>query len=153
MPTILIADDHPLFREALRHAVARVMPEAILREAEDAEALYALVEDAPDADLLLLDLNMPGVQGFGALVYLRAQHPQLPVVMVSGREEAAVVARALAHGAAGFVPKSSDAATIGQYLMAFSMGASCVWSHGCTVRRFGSGACTEAIWLRGVGVP
>jgi len=59
---------------------------------------------------------MPGVQGFGALVHLRAQHPQLPIVVVSAREEAAVIGRALAHGAAGFIPKSSDAATIGAAL-------------------------------------
>ena len=116
MPTILIADDHPLFREALRHAVARVLPDAVLHEAEDADALYALVEAEPYADLLLLDLNMPGTQGFGALVHLRAQHPELPVVMVSAREEPEVIARAIAHGAAGFVPKSSDAATIGRAL-------------------------------------
>ena len=116
MPTLLIADDHPLFREALRNAILRVLPGATLHEADGAGALYALVEAQPDADLLLLDLNMPGVQGFGALVHLRAQHPQLPVVMVSAREEPDVVRRALAHGAAGFVPKSSDAATIGNAL-------------------------------------
>lgn len=116
MPTILIADDHPLFREALRHAVARVMPAAQLHEADGAEALYALVDAHPDADLLLLDLNMPGVQGYGALVHLRGLHPQLPVVMVSGREEPAVIRRALEHGAAGFIPKSSTTATIGEAL-------------------------------------
>ena len=112
MPTILIADDHPLFREAMRHAVARILPEAVLHEADSADALYALVDAQADADLLLLDLNMPGVQGYGALVHLRGLHPQLPVVMVSGREEAAVIRRALEHGAAGFIPKSSDSATI-----------------------------------------
>ena len=116
MPTILIADDHPLFREALKHAVGRLLPEAELHEADGAEALYALVDAQPDADLLLLDLNMPGVQGYGALVHLRSLHPQLPIVMVSGREEAAVIRRALEHGAAGFIPKSSDAATIGEAL-------------------------------------
>ncbi|MES2858544.1 MAG: response regulator transcription factor [Pseudomonadota bacterium] len=116
MPTILIADDHPLFREALRHAVARIMPDAQLHEADGADALYALVDAHPDADLLLLDLNMPGVQGYSALVHLRGQHPQLPVVMVSGREEPAVIRRALEHGAAGFIPKSSNTATIGEAL-------------------------------------
>ena len=114
MPTLLIADDHPLFREALRGAVARVLPQAQLREAESVEALYALVEAEPDADLLLLDLNMPGAQGFSALVHLRALHPQLPIVVVSAREEPAVMRRALDHGAVGFIPKSADAATLGE---------------------------------------
>ena len=116
MPTLLIADDHPLFREALRGAVQRVMPGVKLHEADSVDALYTLVDAHPDADLLLMDLNMPGAHGFNALVHLRALHPQLPVVMVSGREEAAVIRRALEHGAAGFIPKSSDAATIGEAL-------------------------------------
>ncbi|HEY4528911.1 MAG TPA: response regulator transcription factor [Luteimonas sp.] len=116
MATLLIADDHPLFREALRGAVARVLPEATLREADSVEKLYALVESEPDADLLLLDLNMPGAQGFSALVHLRGQHPELPVVVVSAREEPAVMRRALDHGAMGFIPKSVDSATLGQAL-------------------------------------
>ncbi|MDR1076710.1 MAG: response regulator transcription factor [Xanthomonadaceae bacterium] len=114
MPTILIADDHPLFREALRRSVQRVMPDVELFEADSVDALYALVETQPDADLLLLDLNMPGAQGFNALVHLRAQHPQLPVVVVSAREEPIVMRRALDHGALGFIPKSADSETIGQ---------------------------------------
>ncbi len=112
--TILVADDHPLFREALRGAVQRVLPDVQLREAEDVDALYALVDAEPDADLLLLDLNMPGAQGFSALVHLRALHPQLPIVMVSAREEPTVMRRALDHGAMGFIPKSADAATLGE---------------------------------------
>jgi DNA-binding NarL/FixJ family response regulator len=118
MPTLLIADDHPLFREALRGAVARVLPDAQLREADSVEALYRLVEDEADADLLLLDLNMPGAQGFSALVHLRALHPQLPIVVVSAREEPAVMRRALDHGAVGFIPKSADAKTLGEALSA-----------------------------------
>ena len=114
MPTLLIADDHPLFREALRGVVARVMPGAQLHEADSVDALYALVEAEPDADLLLLDLNMPGAQGFSSLVHLRALHPQLPIVVVSAREEPAVMRRALDHGAVGFIPKSADAATLGE---------------------------------------
>ena len=112
-PIIIVADDHPLFREALRGAVARVLPDARLREAASVDALYALVENESDADLLLLDLNMPGAQGFSALVHLRALHPQLPIVVVSAREEPAVMRRALDHGAVGFIPKSADAATLG----------------------------------------
>ena len=74
MTTILIADDHPLFREALRGAVQRILPGATLREADSVDALYGLVEANPDADLLLMDLNMPGAHGFSALVHLRALH-------------------------------------------------------------------------------
>ena len=114
MPLILIADDHPLFREAMRGAIARLLPDAELHEAQDATGLYAMVDAAPDADLLLLDLNRPGVQGLSALAHLRAQHPQLPVVMVSAREEPSLMRRALDHGAAGFIPKSTDAAGIGE---------------------------------------
>ena len=85
MSTILIADDHPLFREALCGAVQRILPGATLCEADSVDALYGLVEAHADADLLLMDLNMPGAHGFSALVHLRAQHPQLPVVVVSAR--------------------------------------------------------------------
>ena len=113
MSTILIADDHPLFREALRGAVQRILPDASLCEADSVDALYGLVEANPDADLLLMDLNMPGAHVFSALVHLRALHPQLPVVVVSAREEPAVMRRALDHGALGFIPKSADSETIG----------------------------------------
>ena len=112
MSTILIADDHPLFREALRGIALRLLPGADIREAQNTDGLFAMVEANPDADLLLMDLNMPGAQGFSALVHLRATHPQLPVVMVSAREEPETVRRALDHGAVGFIPKSSDAGTL-----------------------------------------
>ena len=112
-PTILVADDHPLFREALKGAVAKLLPMARLVESVDAESLFASAEAHPEADLLLLDLNMPGAHGFSALVHLRGVQPQLPIIVVSAREEASVVRRALEHGAAGFIPKSSDTATIG----------------------------------------
>lgn len=111
-PTILVADDHPLFREALKGAVSRLLPGANLVESDSADALFASAEAHPDADLVLLDLNMPGAHGFSALVHLRAVQPQLPVIVVSAREEARVVRRALDHGAAGFIPKSSDPGTI-----------------------------------------
>lgn len=122
MPTLLIADDHPLFREALRGAIARVLPDARLHEADSVQSLHALVDAHADADLLLLDLNMPGAQGFSALVHLRALQPGLPVVVVSAREEPAVMRRALDHGAVGFIPKSADAATLGQAIAAVLAG-------------------------------
>lgn len=116
MPTLLIADDHPLFREALKGAVQRIIPGVQLLEADSVEALYVLAEQHPDADLVLMDLNMPGAQGFNALVHLRSLHPQLPIVVVSAREEPTVMRRALDHGAFGFIPKSADSDTIGHAL-------------------------------------
>ncbi|PIQ38729.1 MAG: DNA-binding response regulator [Lysobacterales bacterium CG17_big_fil_post_rev_8_21_14_2_50_64_11] len=107
MATILIADDHPLFREALRGAVQRLLPDAVLIEADSAATLLALADAHPNADLLLLDLNMPGSHGFSTLIHLRGNQPQLPVIVVSAREEPAIIRRALDHGAAGFIPKSA----------------------------------------------
>ncbi|RMX05015.1 DNA-binding response regulator [Corticibacter populi] len=112
MPTLLIADDHPLFREALRATLARLLPDVVVHEAEHVEGLYALVEAYPDADLLLLDLSMPGGSGFDPLARLRTRHPQLPVAVVSAHEDVQSMRRAMDHGAFGFIPKSSDVATL-----------------------------------------
>ncbi len=108
MSTILIADDHPLFREAMRRAVERAQPGAAIAEAENVAQLLAQIEAHPEADLLLLDLTMPGAHGFSALAHIRATLPALPVIIVSAREEPMVIRRALAHGASGFIPKSAD---------------------------------------------
>lgn len=134
-PTILIADDHPLFREALRGAVARQLPAARLVEADSVPGLFALAERHPDADLLLLDLNMPGAQGFSALVHLRALLPQLPIVIVSAREEPSVMRRAMDHGAAGFIPKSADAARIAEAIGAVLEGGT--WAPPAAARASG----------------
>lgn len=106
-PVVLIADDHPLFRAALRLAVERVLPGAQVVEADCFKALQGVISRSPDADLVLLDLHMPGVQGFASLVWLRAEHPSVPVVMVSADEDSTTVHRALDFGAAGFIPKSA----------------------------------------------
>lgn len=113
MPVLLIADDHPLFREALRGVATRAFPGTTIHEADQFASLYDLVETHPDADMLLLDLDMPGAQGFSALIHLRALHPQLPIVIVSAHEDPVIMRRALDHGALGFIPKSSDAHTLG----------------------------------------
>ena len=118
MTTILIADDHPLFRDALRRTVLAVLPEAQLQEAENVPALVELAEHHSHADLLLLDLNMPGAHGFSALAHMRAAFPALPVVVVSAREEPALMRRAIGHGAAAFIPKSATLETIGKALTA-----------------------------------
>lgn len=108
MPLLLVADDHPLFRDALRRLVGGFWPDVTVQEANDAEGVFALAEAHPDADLLLLDLTMPGARGFSVLVHLRAQHPALPIVMVSARDDADTRRRALDHGAAGFLSKSAS---------------------------------------------
>ena len=103
---LVIADDHPLFREALQNAIHLAFPVAEILEASSIEAAQRLLETEENIDLLLLDLTMPGTQGFEGLLALRRQRPRLPVVIVSGLEDSRIVAEALACGVAGFIPKS-----------------------------------------------
>ena len=105
---VLIADDHPLFRDALKLAVAQAVPGAQIIEADSVDSLFAALESHPDPELLLLDLNMPGAQGFNALVQARAHFPAVPIVVISAREDRHIMHRALGHGAAAFVPKSAS---------------------------------------------
>lgn len=111
---IIIADDHPLFRAALRQAVNQAVPDALTVEVESIKALQDAVDAHPDADLVLLDLNMPGAHGFSGLVFMRGQYPGLPVVVVSGSEELQVMRRSIDYGASGFIPKSAPLPTITQ---------------------------------------
>jgi DNA-binding NarL/FixJ family response regulator len=111
--TIVIADDHPLFRGALRQAIGSLMPQTRVLEANGLDELQATLGAEKDVDLILLDLTMPGVQGFSGLIALRAQHPHVPVVIVSASEEATIIRRAIEFGASGFIPKSLDVDGIG----------------------------------------
>lgn len=120
--TIVIADDHPLFRGALRQAIASIMPKARVIEASGMDDLNAALGREQDVDLILLDLTMPGVQGFSGLLSLRAQHPELPVMIVSANEEATVIRRAMEFGASGFIPKSIDVDSIGGAIRAVLAG-------------------------------
>jgi DNA-binding NarL/FixJ family response regulator len=110
---IILADDHPLFREALRRAIEQILPEASVEECSGLDSLQETLTRSRDADLVLLDLTMPGVQGFSGLIYLRAQYPEIPIVIVSANEDATVIRRAVEFGASGFVPKSLDLEGIG----------------------------------------
>ncbi len=103
---VIIVDDHPLFRDALRQALAAGVVGLDVMEAGGLEELTNKLSGTPDIDLVLLDLSMPGVRGFSGLMYLRAQHPELPVVIVSASEEPSTIRRCLEFGASGFVPKS-----------------------------------------------
>jgi DNA-binding NarL/FixJ family response regulator len=87
-------------------------------EADSLDTLQAVVEENPAADLLLLDLNMPGVSGFSALAYIRSNHESLPTVIVSAMDDPAVIRRSIQHGASGFIPKSSSIATLEQGIRA-----------------------------------
>ena len=103
---LLIADDHPLFRGALREAVNGLFDRAEIAEAGTFEEVTELLERGGDIDLILLDLRMPGVRGFSGLMYLRAQYPSLPIVVVSGNDDPAVIRRCMEFGASGFIPKT-----------------------------------------------
>ncbi len=105
---ILIADDHPLVRGALREAVKGVEPGSGIMEAGTFEDVASALAADGDLDLVLLDLTMPGVQGFSGLMYLRAQYPGTPVIVVSGNEDRSVIRRCIEFGASGFIPKSVD---------------------------------------------
>jgi DNA-binding NarL/FixJ family response regulator len=103
---LLIADDHPLFRGALREAVAGMVERADIAEAGTFEEMSKLLEASDEVDLILLDLAMPGVRGFSGLMFLRAQHPSVPVLVVSANDDPSVIRRCMDFGASGFMPKT-----------------------------------------------
>jgi DNA-binding NarL/FixJ family response regulator len=105
--TIIIADDHPLFRGALRQAVTGIEGQQTIIEAGDFEAAKAAAAQHSEADLMLLDLAMPGVSGFSGLMALRAEFSSLPIVVVSASDDVGTVRRAIELGASGFISKSS----------------------------------------------
>jgi DNA-binding NarL/FixJ family response regulator len=119
---VLIVDDHPLYRAALIGAIAAECIEGRFVEADSVPALFDALERHPHADLLLLDLNLPGAYGFSALAHLRGSFPELPVVVVSAMDDRRTVRNALAFGAQGFVSKAADAKTIGRNVQAVLRG-------------------------------
>jgi DNA-binding NarL/FixJ family response regulator len=109
---LVVADDHPLFRDALRQAVASVVASARIDEAGSFEELTALLDRESDVDLILLDLSMPGISGFSGLIYLRAQFPAIPVVIVSASDDVGTIRRSMDFGASGFIPKRFGVETL-----------------------------------------
>lgn len=105
--TIIIADDHPLFRGAMRQALSGIGGAPGIVEAGDFAAARKAAADYPDADLMLLDLTMPGVSGLSGLIALRAEFPSLPVMVVSAQDDPGTIHRALDLGASGFLSKSA----------------------------------------------
>ena len=103
---ILVIDDHPMFRDALRVAVGKAFPDAQFEEGRNIDEALVALERHSTFDLALLDLKIPGVQGFDGLLRLRKLYPRLPVLVISGLEDNSVISKVLSFGAAGFVPKS-----------------------------------------------
>ncbi len=103
--TVLIADDHPLVRDALARTVRELADDVRTHQADGLDAMLHLAATV-DADLALVDLNMPGMDGVAGLVRLRQQAPTLAVVVASGQEDAATIRAVLVAGAVGFIPKS-----------------------------------------------
>jgi DNA-binding NarL/FixJ family response regulator len=122
----IIVDDHPLFRGALRQALADAFTDAEILEAGSLDELTKLLGHASDTDLILLDLSMPGVRGLSGLLLLRAQHPEVPVIIVSASEDVATIKNCLDFGALGFVPKSQPAERIREAIRTVMRGE--VWT-------------------------
>lgn len=108
MLRVLIAEDHPLFREALGHVVRLAEPAAECTEAATLEQALALIDQDDGFDLVLLDLGLPGTSGLSGLLAVRAQAATTPVMIVSAWEEAQVIRHAVRMGISGYLPKSSS---------------------------------------------
>lgn len=104
----VIADDHPLFRGALKQALASFAENTGIVEAGDFDSAKALIVANDDVDLVLLDLSMPGASGLSGLVSLRGVHPGVPIVVVSAHDDPETIRRALELGASGFLSKSAS---------------------------------------------
>ena len=110
--TVLIADDHPLFRQALAMAVARVAPAARVVEAGTLAAAARAAGETGDLRLILLDLKMPGAVGYSGIALLHAERPEVPILVVSSADGASAADEARAFGAIGFLRKDSDLTAI-----------------------------------------
>lgn len=110
MYKILIADDHPLFREAIHNVISDGFEGCEVMETSDLDSALALTQEHDDLDLILLDLNMPGMHGLNGLMTLRNEAPTIPVVIVSAEEDKQIVLQAITYGAVGFITKSSPRA-------------------------------------------
>ncbi len=116
MYKILIADDHPLFREAIASVIQSTFDGAQIVECESLDEAAEIASGTDDLDLILLDLNMPGMDGLNGLMRMRNECPLIPAVIVSAEEDKGVVLQAITYGAIGFITKSSPRAQMAQAL-------------------------------------
>src|SRR5262249_60410782 len=119
----IIVDDHPLFRGALSQALQGSCENAQVQEAGALDELADRLAAGGEIDLVLLDLTMPGVHGVSGLLYLRAQHPEVPVAIVSASDDAGTIRHCLDCGASGFIPKSQPVARIREAIRSIMSGA------------------------------
>lgn len=122
MAKLIVADDHPLFRNALINAISSTFATKATIETDSFDSTCIALEQHPDTDLLLLDLHMPGNCGFLGLIQLRKNFPSLPIVVISASEELDVIRRVMAFGASAYVPKSANPADISTALNAVIAG-------------------------------
>ncbi|TVQ69789.1 MAG: DNA-binding response regulator [Oceanospirillales bacterium] len=108
MYKFLIADDHPLFREALIHVINTSLSTPEILEAGSFDEALKFAIEHEDTDLILLDINMPGMNGLDGLYHLRQQAPTIPIAIISADEEKQTVLQAMDQGAVGFIAKSSS---------------------------------------------
>jgi DNA-binding NarL/FixJ family response regulator len=119
---VLIADDHPMVRDGLRTVIAVAFDQCELFEASSIDEAAEIIEREGDFDIVLLDLNMPGTNGFSGLVTMRDRFPSVPVVIVSAAQERGLARSAVAAGAAGFIPKSLKRSAIVEALKSILAG-------------------------------
>ncbi|MDY6887185.1 MAG: response regulator transcription factor, partial [Pseudomonadota bacterium] len=108
MSQFLIADDHPLFREALKGALSAKFDDLEVFESSDFDSTLQVLSEQEDLDILLLDLHMPGNGDLYGLIRIREDYPSLPIAVVSGSEDINIVSKVMGYGAMGFIPKSSS---------------------------------------------
>ncbi len=101
-----VADDHPLFRNAILDVIKRHYPDAVVGESVDLDTTIRYLDKNADTELLLLDLHMPGSQDLFGLIMVREKFPSIPVAIISAEEESSTISRAMGHGASGYIPKS-----------------------------------------------
>ncbi|MBV4458830.1 response regulator transcription factor [Pseudomonas sp. COR58] len=119
---IIIADDHPLFREALLRTVQRLLPEAAVDEAGDLEAVHRLLRSGDEPDTLILDLRFPGLTSLDQLAQLRLHWPRTTLIVVSMVDDEALIGEVMAAGIDGFIGKNIVPDEIGQAILAIREG-------------------------------
>ena len=122
MAKFLIADDHPLFREALVGALSPLFEDIEILQSDSLDSTLMTLHENPDIDLILLDLHMPGCENFYGLIRVTQDYPEIPVAVVSASDSIEVVSYVMSFGAKGFVPKSSPTLMIADALKTIMSG-------------------------------